>query len=105
MADCCGLVGWVGGWVGGLLLWVGWLVGSWFVWVGWLVGSWFVWVGWLGRWLGWWLVVGLYRLVVGAPVSYFCRLSGAMLPLVPKKSANYFRMNLMLSGYNFFFEK
>ena len=34
MADCCGLVGWVGGWVGGLLLWVGWLVGGWFVWVG-----------------------------------------------------------------------
>ena len=64
------------------MLWVGWLgrwLGWWLVVVGWLVGRWLVCVGWLVR-----LMVGLCRLVVGAPVSYFCRLSGAMLPLVPK---------------------
>jgi len=48
------VVGWLGGWVGGLLMSV---VGG--------VGGRVVWVGWLGRWVGWLvgLMVGLCRLV------------------------------------------
>ena len=59
----------------------------------------------MGRWVGWWLVaVGgwLGRLAVGAPVSYFLSVKWCNAATCAKKSANYFRIKLMLLGYNFF---